>query len=156
MAKCLNVIVSMHEAKYIAVTTKRQFKLLFQRHHLQLFQTPSVVCSKKKRRRQMQCRGSEPSERLASAPISAHLSPKLRSHSRRSCNVASLLYKQDLHSASDKSHSKHARRKVQTTNAMQQLRALTEACARTSCSPLTSEHPLEQSPLLQRRRPHYS
>ena len=54
----------------------------------------------------------------------------------------------------NKSHSEHTRPEAQTTNAMQAVAALTEACARTDFSPLTADAGLEQSPPLQRRQPY--
>ena len=54
----------------------------------------------------------------------------------------------------NKSHSEHTRPEAQTTNAMQAVAALTEACARTDFSPLTADTGLEQSPPLQRRQLH--
>eukprot|EP01052_Picozoa_sp_SAG31_P061655 SAG31_NODE_20723_length_566_cov_86.612420_2_plen_52_part_01 len=41
----------------------------------------------------------------------------------------------------NKSHPNHPKHKAQTTNAMQQVRALTEACGRTDFNPLTSKYP---------------
>eukprot|EP01052_Picozoa_sp_SAG31_P034787 SAG31_NODE_4112_length_3572_cov_25.724446_1_plen_198_part_00 len=46
----------------------------------------------------------------------------------------------------NKSHSEHTRPEAQTTNVMQAVAALTEACARTDFSPLTADAGLEQSP----------